>query len=103
MVRDLDINQTPKTEDREWMMIAAEPYANEEDSNSCGRRRKKLRLTKEQSHLLEDSFIQKHTLTSVSICIKLFYGTYVLLTLEKEENKRVDFLIIMSADYVLVE
>ncbi|KAF3560164.1 hypothetical protein F2Q69_00014315 [Brassica cretica] len=64
MVRDLDINQTPKTEDREWIMIAAAPHANEEDSNSCGRRRKKLRLTKEQSHLLEESFIQNHTLTS---------------------------------------
>lgn len=103
MVRDLDINQTPKTEDREWIMIAAAPHANEEDSNSFGWRRKKLRLTKEQSHLLEESFIQNHTLTSVSICIILFYGTYVLLTLEKEEKKRVDFLIIMSADYVLVE
>uniref|UniRef100_A0A1J3EKL9 Homeobox-leucine zipper protein ATHB-X n=1 Tax=Noccaea caerulescens TaxID=107243 RepID=A0A1J3EKL9_NOCCA len=64
MVRDLDINQTPKTEeDLEWIMIGATPHANEEDSNSGGRRRKKLRLTKEQSHLLEESFIQNHTLT----------------------------------------
>ncbi|CAA7022451.1 unnamed protein product [Microthlaspi erraticum] len=64
MVRDLDINLTPKTEeDREWIMIGATPHVNEEDSNSGGRRRKKLRLTKEQSHLLEESFIQNHTLT----------------------------------------
>ena len=104
MVRDLDINQTPKMEkDREWIMISATPHVNDDDGNSGGRRRKKLRLTKDQSHILEESFIQNHTLTSVSICIILFYGTYVLLTLEKEEKKRVDFLIIMSADYVLVE
>ncbi|CAF1908073.1 unnamed protein product [Brassica oleracea var. botrytis] len=82
MVRDLDINQTPKTEDREWMMIAAEPYANEEDSNSCGRRRKKLRLTKEQSHLLEDSFIQKHTLTSKQ---KLELATFLKLSQRQVE------------------
>ncbi|VVA94871.1 unnamed protein product [Arabis nemorensis] len=64
MVRDFDINQTPKTEDNhEWIMIGATPHLNEEDSNSGGRRRKKLRLTKEQSHLLEESFIQNHTLT----------------------------------------
>ncbi|KAL0877236.1 hypothetical protein Bca101_026941 [Brassica carinata] len=65
MVRDLDINQTPKTEAREWIMIRAAPHANEEESNSCGRRRKKLRLTKEQSHLLEESFTQNHTLASL--------------------------------------
>ncbi|KAG2281499.1 hypothetical protein Bca4012_049973 [Brassica carinata] len=82
MVRDLDINQTPKTEDREWMMIAAEPYANDEDSNSCGRRRKKLRLTKEQSHLLEDSFIQKHTLTSKQ---KLELATFLKLSQRQVE------------------
>ncbi|CAN8235660.1 unnamed protein product [Cochlearia groenlandica] len=65
MVRDLDINQTPNMEeDREWIMIGATPRVNDgEDSNYDGRRRKKLRLTKEQSHLLEDSFIQNHTLT----------------------------------------
>lgn len=87
MVRNLDINQTPKTEDRDWIMIDATPHANEEDSNSCGRRRKKLRLTKEQSHLLEESFIQNHTLASVSV---LYYfmvlHTYVLLTLEKKRE-----------------
>ncbi|KAF8047233.1 hypothetical protein N665_3137s0002 [Sinapis alba] len=64
MVKDFDINQTPKTEiDREWVMIGATPHVNDEDGNSGGRRRKKLRLTKEQSHILEESFIQNHTLT----------------------------------------
>ncbi|KAJ0241164.1 Homeobox-leucine zipper protein ATHB-X [Hirschfeldia incana] len=64
MVRDLDINQTPKTEkDREWIMISATPHVNDDDGNSGGRRRKKLRLTKDQSHILEESFIQNHTLT----------------------------------------
>ncbi|CAH2066666.1 unnamed protein product [Thlaspi arvense] len=64
MVRDLDINQIPKMEeDREWIMIGATPHVHREDSISGGRRRKKLRLTKEQSHLLEESFIQNHTLT----------------------------------------
>ncbi|KAL1189916.1 Homeobox-leucine zipper protein ATHB-X [Cardamine amara subsp. amara] len=63
-VRDLDINQTPKTEEDRDIMIGATPqHVNEEDSNSGGRRRKKLRLTKEQSHLLEESFIQNQTLT----------------------------------------
>ncbi|KAL0877232.1 hypothetical protein Bca101_026937 [Brassica carinata] len=105
MVRDLDINQTPKTEAREWIMIGAAPHANEEESNSCGRRRKKLRLTKEQSHLLEESFTQNHTLASVSnelYCFMVLH-TYVLLTLEKRRKERVNFLIIMSADYDLVK
>ncbi|EOA33456.1 hypothetical protein CARUB_v10021036mg [Capsella rubella] len=60
-MRDFDINQTPKME--EDHMMGATQHANEEDSNSGGKRRKKLRLTKEQSHLLEESFIQNHTLT----------------------------------------
>ncbi|KAG5380787.1 hypothetical protein IGI04_028629 [Brassica rapa subsp. trilocularis] len=55
MVRDLDINQTPKMEkDREWIMISATPHVNDDDGNSGGRRRKKLRLTKDQSHILEE-------------------------------------------------
>ncbi|CAF2139366.1 unnamed protein product [Brassica rapa] len=82
MVRDLDINQTPKTEDREWIMIAAAPHANEEDSNSFGWRRKKLRLTKEQSHLLEESFIQNHTLTSKQ---KLELATFLKLSQRQVE------------------
>ncbi|KAG2321640.1 hypothetical protein Bca52824_014853 [Brassica carinata] len=61
MVRDLDINQTPNTEnDRDWIMT---PHVNDYDGNFGGHRRKKLRLTKDQSHILEESFIQNHTLT----------------------------------------
>ncbi|KAL0801487.1 hypothetical protein Bca101_056663 [Brassica carinata] len=61
MVRDLDINQTPNTEnDRDWIMT---PHVNDDDGNFGGHRRKKLRLTKDQSHILEESFIQNHTLT----------------------------------------
>lgn len=107
-VRDFDINQTPKTEeDRdEWIMIGATPHVNEGDSNSGGLRRKKLRLTKEQSHLLEESFIQNHTLTPVSIYYTINGSVYVLLTLKKERRKRkkkeLNFLMIKSANYVLV-
>lgn len=97
-VRDFDINQTPKTEeDREWIMIGATPHVNEEDSNSGSRRRKKLRLTKEQSHLLEESFIQNHTLTPVSIYIN--GSVYVLLMLNRERRKRKE-LFFSSDDHV---
>ncbi|KAK4261708.1 hypothetical protein QN277_004667 [Acacia crassicarpa] len=56
-VRELDINQIPSTEE-EWITMEEE----EESSNGGGPPRKKLRLTKEQSRLLEDSFRQNHTL-----------------------------------------
>ena len=114
MVRDLDINQTPKMEkDREWIMISATPHVNDDDGNSGGRRRKKLRLTKDQSHILEESFIQNHTLTHVSIYIIQLYGSvYVLFALregeremEKEKEREREsniFMMIKSADYVLV-
>ncbi|WCJ33540.1 homeobox-leucine zipper protein 17 [Euphorbia peplus] len=51
-VRDLDMNQVPGEEELE----------DEEDSTNGGPPRKKLRLTKEQSRLLEESFRQHHTL-----------------------------------------
>ncbi|CAH8337387.1 unnamed protein product [Eruca vesicaria subsp. sativa] len=84
MVRDFDINQTPKTEeeDHERIMIGAATHANEEDSNSGDRRRKKLRLTKEQSHLLEESFTQNHTLTSKQ---KLELATFLKLSQRQVE------------------
>lgn len=99
MVRDLDINQTPKKEeDLEWIMIGATPHANEEDSNSGGRRHKKLRLTKEQSHLLEESFIQNHTLTPVSkymiyhtILWFLIRFAYVLMKRGRRKRKKEKF------------
>ncbi|KAL5553404.1 hypothetical protein UlMin_040805 [Ulmus minor] len=57
-VRDLDINQVPDQE--EWMTGSMEDE--EEISNGSAHPRKKLRLTKEQSRLLEESFRQHHTL-----------------------------------------
>ncbi|XP_028776614.1 homeobox-leucine zipper protein ATHB-17-like [Neltuma alba] len=58
-VRELDMNQLPSSEE-EWITMEEE----EESSNGGGGGppRKKLRLTKEQSRLLEDSFRQNHTL-----------------------------------------
>ncbi|XVF85350.1 hypothetical protein PTKIN_Ptkin17bG0110700 [Pterospermum kingtungense] len=59
-VRDLDINQVPSegAED-EWIISSMEV---EEESCNGAAPRKKLRLTKEQSRLLEESFRQNHTL-----------------------------------------
>ncbi|KAK7362570.1 hypothetical protein VNO77_04687 [Canavalia gladiata] len=56
-VKELDINQVPLEED--WMVSNME---DEEDSSNGDPPRKKLRLTKEQSRLLEESFRQNHTL-----------------------------------------
>ncbi|KAE8690866.1 Homeobox-leucine zipper protein HOX3 [Hibiscus syriacus] len=62
MVRDFDINQTPGGED-EWITASMEDE--EESCNTNGGAaapRKKLRLAKEQSRLLEESFRHNHTL-----------------------------------------
>ncbi|KAJ7954226.1 Homeobox-leucine zipper protein [Quillaja saponaria] len=56
-VRELDINQVPSED--EWI---TENMEDEEESSNGGPPRKKLRLTKEQSRLLEESFRQNHTL-----------------------------------------
>ncbi|XP_027347874.1 homeobox-leucine zipper protein HOX3-like [Abrus precatorius] len=56
-VKELDINQVPLEED--WM---ASNMEDEEESSNGDPPRKKLRLTKEQSRLLEESFRQNHTL-----------------------------------------
>ncbi|GAV67331.1 Homeobox domain-containing protein/HALZ domain-containing protein [Cephalotus follicularis] len=60
-VRDLDINQVPSGDqgEEEWITGCME---DEEESSNGGPPRKKLRLTKEQSRLLEESFRQNHTL-----------------------------------------
>ncbi|XP_038893065.1 homeobox-leucine zipper protein HOX3-like [Benincasa hispida] len=58
VTRDLDMNKAPDEE--EWMMGSMEE--DEENNNGSINPRKKLRLTKEQSHLLEQSFRQNHTL-----------------------------------------
>ncbi|XP_031741100.1 homeobox-leucine zipper protein HOX3 isoform X2 [Cucumis sativus] len=57
--RDLDMNKAPDEE--EWMMGTMEEDE-EINNNGSNNPRKKLRLTKEQSHLLEQSFRQNHTL-----------------------------------------
>lgn len=59
-VKDLDINQLPSgTGEEEWITAGVE---DEEESTNGGPPRKKLRLSKEQSRLLEESFRQHHTL-----------------------------------------
>ncbi|KAK4790894.1 hypothetical protein SAY86_031307 [Trapa natans] len=73
-VRDLDINQMPsEVGGEEWMMMNPSTE-DEEDTSSIngdgagtgngGPPRKKLRLTKEQSRLLEESFRLNHTLNT---------------------------------------
>ncbi|RDY09523.1 Homeobox-leucine zipper protein ATHB-17, partial [Mucuna pruriens] len=56
-VKELDMNQVPLEED--WMTSNME---DEDESSNGDPPRKKLRLTKEQSRLLEESFRQNHTL-----------------------------------------
>ncbi|KAG6399020.1 hypothetical protein SASPL_140493 [Salvia splendens] len=59
-MKELDINQVPSSGTEEECMEVEEE---DESQNGGGpARRKKLRLTKEQSHLLEESFGQNHTL-----------------------------------------
>ncbi|XVE92037.1 hypothetical protein REPUB_Repub01dG0062800 [Reevesia pubescens] len=61
-MRDLDINQVPSGGGAEDEWITASMEDEEENCNGVGAPRKKLRLTKEQSRLLEESFRQNHTL-----------------------------------------
>ncbi|KAJ4709742.1 Homeobox-leucine zipper protein [Melia azedarach] len=62
-MKDLDINQIPTGEGGEedyWNATGS--MEDEEESSNGGPPRKKLRLSKEQSRLLEESFRQNHTL-----------------------------------------
>ncbi|KAJ0038835.1 hypothetical protein Pint_22260 [Pistacia integerrima] len=60
-MKDLDINQVPSGGGEEdWNTTAS--MEDEEESSNGGPPRKKLRLSKEQSRLLEESFRQNHTL-----------------------------------------
>ncbi|XP_052204296.1 homeobox-leucine zipper protein HOX3 isoform X2 [Diospyros lotus] len=65
LMRNLDINQVPSTDHEEDQWTTAS-FEDEEDNinnnNNSGPPRKKLRLTKEQSLFLEESFKQNHTL-----------------------------------------
>ncbi|XP_019160133.1 PREDICTED: homeobox-leucine zipper protein HOX3-like [Ipomoea nil] len=63
-MRDLDINQVPSGEniEGESMMMMIEEEDDQSSINGGVHPRKKLRLTKEQSLLLEESFRLNHTL-----------------------------------------
>ncbi|KAG5240468.1 homeobox-leucine zipper protein [Salix suchowensis] len=58
-VKDLDINQLPSGAEKKKITAGMD---DEEESTNGGPPRKKLRLSKEQSRLLEESFRQRHTL-----------------------------------------
>ncbi|KAJ9135791.1 hypothetical protein P3X46_032927 [Hevea brasiliensis] len=58
-VKDLDINQVPSRAEEEWITAGMD---DEEESTNGAPPRKKLRLSKEQSRLLEENFRQHHTL-----------------------------------------
>lgn len=59
----MDINQAPPG-DEGWTVCGG--LDDEEDSSNGATPRKKLRLSKEQSRLLEESFTQNHSLNPVS-------------------------------------
>ena len=66
-MRDLDINQPAYGGEEEYPMGSIE----EEEEEGGTPRPKKLRLSKEQSRLLEESFRQHHTLNPVgpTLCL----------------------------------
>lgn len=77
IMRDLDMNYPPAAEmEEEYPMGSVE----DEDEGGCGGggRPKKLRLSKEQSRLLEESFRQNHTLNPVSFSIS-FNKTFIII------------------------
>lgn len=71
-MRDLDINQVPAED--EWITASMEDE--EESCNNGAPPRKKLRLTKDQSRLLEESFRLNHTLNPVCKIFKLVPYTF---------------------------
>jgi len=77
-VKELDINQVPLEED--WMGSNVE---DEEESSNGDPPRKKLRLTKEQSRLLEESFRQNHTLNPVTLKLSLSLIKYVIYIIKR--------------------
>jgi homeobox-leucine zipper protein len=69
-MRDLDMNQPASggEEEEEFPMGSVEEDEEERGAGAGGPHRpKKLRLSKEQSRLLEESFRLNHTLTPVSV------------------------------------
>ena len=66
-MRDLDMNQPASGGEEEFPMGSVEEDEEERGTGAGGPHRpKKLRLSKEQSRLLEESFRLNHTLTPVS-------------------------------------
>ncbi|PSR91078.1 Homeobox-leucine zipper protein [Actinidia chinensis var. chinensis] len=62
-MKDLDINQVPAgAGEEDWTAVSMELDDEDPINMNSGPPRKKLRLTKEQSRLLEESFRQNHTL-----------------------------------------
>jgi len=77
-MRDLDMNQPASGgEEEEFPMGSVEEDEEERGAGAGGPHRpKKLRLSKEQSRLLEESFRLNHTLTPVSHrCPAPFYSS----------------------------
>lgn len=82
-MKDLDINQVPSSSvggdhdhdnQDEWMEEEEEMMSSSINGTThSGPPRKKLRLSKEQSRLLEESFRQHHTLNPVSLARDLFF------------------------------
>ncbi|XP_022152324.1 homeobox-leucine zipper protein HOX3-like [Momordica charantia] len=62
--RELDMNRVPAgaVAEEEWAVALSTEEEEEESSANGGRPRKKLRLSKDQSRLLEESFRLNHTL-----------------------------------------
>lgn len=58
-IKELDINEAPEEE-------CMEEDVEEESPNGGPARRKKLRLTKQQSRFLEQTFLQNQTLNPVN-------------------------------------
>lgn len=79
------MNRAPDEE--EWMVGSMEE---DEENNSGSHPRKKLRLTKEQSHLLEQSFRQNHTLNPVN-----FSKFSLLFSLISQQKKKKDLNFIL--------
>ena len=67
--RDVPVN------DNEGERASSRGLSDDEDGENC---RKKLRLSKDQSAVLEESFKEHNTLNPVSICFRLFFGTFFL-------------------------
>lgn len=66
-MRDLDMNQPASGGEEEDFLMGGVELEDEEERGAGGPHRpKKLRLSKEQSRLLEESFRLNHTLSPVS-------------------------------------